>query len=54
LADFYDGEVQTATEALSSALEPLMVVVLGAMIGVMVVCLYLPMFSIYSHIGGGS
>jgi type IV pilus assembly protein PilC len=54
LADFYDSEVQTATEALSSALEPLMVVVLGAMIGVMVVCLYLPMFSIYSHIGGGS
>jgi type IV pilus assembly protein PilC len=50
VGDFYDEEVSTATESLSSALEPLMVVVLGAVIGAMVVCLYLPMFSIYQHI----
>ncbi len=50
-ADYYDREVQTATESLTSALEPLMVVVMGAVIGVMVVCLYLPMFTIYQHIG---
>jgi type IV pilus assembly protein PilC len=50
VGDFYDVEVATATESLSSALEPLMVVVLGAVIGVMVVCLYLPMFSVYQHI----
>lgn len=50
VGDFYDEEVGTATESLSSALEPLMVVILGAVIGAMVVCLYLPMFSIYQHI----
>ncbi len=54
LADFYDHEVQTSTEALTSALEPLMVVFLGAIIGTMVICLYLPMFSIYQNIGGTS
>ncbi|HEY2042915.1 MAG TPA: type II secretion system F family protein [Jatrophihabitans sp.] len=49
-ADFYDQEVETATESLTSAMEPLLVVLLGAVIGVMVICLYLPMFSIYQHI----
>jgi type IV pilus assembly protein PilC len=50
LADYYDKEVETATESLTSAMEPLLVVLLGAVIGVMVICLYLPMFSIYKHI----
>ncbi len=50
-ADYYDREVMSATEALTSALEPLMVVVMGAVIGAMVICLYLPMFTIYQHIG---
>ena len=50
VADFYEDETNTATESLTSALEPLMVVLLGAVIGVMVVCLYLPMFSVYQHI----
>jgi type IV pilus assembly protein PilC len=52
LADFYDHEVETATESLTSAMEPLLVVLLGAVIGTMVICLYLPMFSIYQHIQG--
>jgi type IV pilus assembly protein PilC len=50
VADYYEGEVETATDALTSALEPLLVVILGAVIGTMVICLYLPMFSIYQHI----
>ena len=50
VADYYDREVETATEALTSALEPLLVVLLGAVIGVMVICLYMPMFSIYQNI----
>ena len=50
VADFYDQEVETATESLTSAMEPLLVVLLGAVIGTMVICLYLPMFSIYQHI----
>jgi type IV pilus assembly protein PilC len=52
VADYYDKEVETATESLTSAMEPLLVVLLGAVIGVMVICLYLPMFSIYKHIQG--
>jgi type IV pilus assembly protein PilC len=52
VADFYDHEVQTATESLTSAMEPILVVLLGAVIGTMVICLYLPMFSIYQHIQG--
>jgi type IV pilus assembly protein PilC len=50
VADYYDREVQSATESLTSALEPIMVVLMGAVIGTMVICLYLPMFTIYQHI----
>lgn len=50
VADFYDREVETATESLTSALEPLLTVLMGVVIGTMVVCLYLPMFTIYQHI----
>ena len=52
VADFYDHEVETATESLTAAIEPVMVVVMGAIIGTMVICLYLPMFTIYQHIQG--
>jgi len=51
IADFYDQEVEIATDSLTSALEPLLVVFLGMVIGTMVICLYLPMFSIYQNIG---
>jgi type IV pilus assembly protein PilC len=54
VADFYDREVETATEQLSSAIEPLMVVLMGAIIGVVVVALYLPMFTVYQHIQAAS
>lgn len=54
VADFYDHEVEAATEALTSAIEPIMVVVMGGIVGSMVVCLYLPMFTIYQHIQGSS
>ncbi|WP_375480905.1 type II secretion system F family protein [uncultured Jatrophihabitans sp.] len=54
VSDFYDHEVETATESLTAAIEPLMVIVMGLMVGVMVVCLYLPMFTIYQHIQGAS
>lgn len=52
VADFYDHEVETATESLTAAIEPIMVVVMGALVGVMVICLYMPMFTIYQHIQG--
>jgi len=50
VADYYDQEVETATDALTSALEPLLVVMMGLVIGTMVICLYLPMFTIYQNI----
>jgi len=54
VADFYDREVDAAAESLTAAIEPIMVVVMGGIIGTMVVCLYLPMFTIYQHIQGAS
>jgi type IV pilus assembly protein PilC len=52
LADFYDREVDSAADSLTAALEPIMVVIMGVLVGGMVVCLYLPMFSIYEKIQG--
>lgn len=42
---FYDGEVETTVNNLTSMLEPIMTVVMGAGVGVMVISMYLPMFS---------
>ncbi len=53
VADYYDQEVATATDALASALEPMLVVIMGIVVGSMVVCLYLPMFTIYQNIQSG-
>lgn len=50
IAEAYEEEVENMTQALTSLLEPLMIVVLGAMVGSMVVALYLPMFTIYQYI----
>lgn len=46
IADFYDQEVEAATEQLTAMIEPLMVAFLGVVIGAMVVALYLPIFNI--------
>jgi type IV pilus assembly protein PilC len=54
IADFYDREVDSAAESLTASIEPIMVVLMGGIVGSMVVCLYLPMFSIYQHIQGAS
>ena len=51
VADFYDDEVQSMTEQLTSLIEPIMIVVLGVILGFMIVALYMPMFSIYENIG---
>ncbi|GGK86544.1 type II secretion system F family protein [Mangrovihabitans endophyticus] len=52
VADFYDREVDSAAESLTASIEPIMVLVMGAVVGGMVVCLYLPMFTIYQNIQG--
>jgi type IV pilus assembly protein PilC len=50
VADFYDREVDSAAESLTAAIEPIMVLVMGSVVGGMVICLYLPMFTIYQNI----
>lgn len=50
IADFYDDEVEAAVEALTSLLEPIMMVVLGGMVGAVIVGMYLPMFKIFEAI----
>lgn len=45
VADFYEDEVENATEAMTSLLEPLLMVVLGSIIAVIVIAMYLPIFN---------
>jgi type IV pilus assembly protein PilC len=50
ISDFYEEEVATATDQLSSMIEPILIVGLGIVIGGMVVSLYLPIFTLYGDI----
>jgi type IV pilus assembly protein PilC len=50
IADFYDDEVDTAVEALTSLLEPLMMVFLGGSIGAILIAMYLPIFKLAENI----
>jgi type IV pilus assembly protein PilC len=50
IADFYEDEVETATEQLSSLIEPVLIVGLGIVIGGMVISLYLPIFTLYGDL----
>ncbi len=52
IADFYDAEVEAQTEQLTTSIEPIMISLLGVIVGGMVVALYLPMFSLIGEIGG--
>ena len=47
VSDFYDQEVESTTESLTSLIEPLMIAVLGGIVGSMIVALYMPMFAIF-------
>ena len=50
VADFYDEEVEALTDQLTSLIEPLMIVVIGSIIGSMVIALYMPIFSVFDLI----
>jgi len=50
LADFYDDEVEATVNALLSVLEPVMLIFVGGMVGVIVVSMYLPIFSLLSQL----
>jgi type IV pilus assembly protein PilC len=50
ISDFYDQEVESTTEQLTALIEPVMIAVLGGIVGAMVVALYMPMFKIFDLI----
>ncbi len=52
IAVFYDSEVESTTEALTSLIEPLLIAFLGVVVGGMIIALYLPIFQITSVIQG--
>jgi type IV pilus assembly protein PilC len=51
VADFYDDEVDAAVEVLLAAMEPIMIVVLGVVVGGMIVAMYLPIFDMINAVG---
>lgn len=52
IADFYDDEVDSAVESLTSMIEPFMMVFLGTTIGGLVVAMYLPIFKMAGVVAG--
>ncbi|MEA2363989.1 MAG: type pilus assembly protein PilC [Thermoleophilaceae bacterium] len=50
VADFYEEQVDAAVKALTSILEPVMIVVVGGIVGFIVISMYLPMFKVYDSI----
>jgi type IV pilus assembly protein PilC len=50
IADFYEDQVEAAVKALTSILEPIMLVVVGAIVGFIVISMYMPLFKVYDSI----
>src|SRR5437764_14972856 len=50
IADFYEDEVAAAVKALTSILEPLMIIVVGGIVGFIVIAMYMPLFKVYDQI----
>jgi type IV pilus assembly protein PilC len=50
VADFYEDQVAAAVKALTSILEPVMIIVVGAIVGFVVISMYMPMFKVYDQI----
>ncbi|NEO26634.1 MAG: type II secretion system F family protein, partial [Kamptonema sp. SIO4C4] len=51
VADFYEDEVEQAVKALTSVIEPLMMVGVAGMVGVILLSMYLPMFAVFDELG---
>jgi type IV pilus assembly protein PilC len=47
IAEFYESEVDAAVKALTSIIEPLMIVIVGGIVGGIIIAMYLPMFQIF-------
>ena len=50
VADFYEDEVEQAVKALTSMIEPIMMVGIALMVGTILLSMYLPMFSIFDQL----
>ena len=50
ISEFYDQEVEATTEALTSLIEPIMIAVMGVVIGGMIIALYMPIFKVFDLI----
>jgi type IV pilus assembly protein PilC len=50
VADFYEDEVAAAVKALTSILEPVMIVMVGGIVGFIIISMYMPMFKVYENI----
>jgi type IV pilus assembly protein PilC len=50
VADFYEDQVEAAVKALTSILEPVMIVVIGSIVGFIVISMYMPLFKVYDQI----
>ncbi len=50
VADFYETEVDAKVKALTSLIEPLMIVLVGGGVGFIVIAMYLPIFQLYDNI----
>jgi type IV pilus assembly protein PilC len=50
VAEFYEDRVEVSVKALTSIMEPIMIIVIGAMVGFIVISMYLPLFEVYNHI----
>ncbi len=51
IADFYEAEVDARVKALTSLIEPLLIMFIGGAVGFIVISMYLPILSIYEHVG---
>ena len=50
VADFYEMEVEAAVKAITSILEPAMIIIVGGMVGFIVISMYMPLFKVYDAI----
>jgi type IV pilus assembly protein PilC len=50
IAEFYEEQVEASVKALTSILEPVMIIVIGGIVGFIVVSMYMPLFTVYNSI----
>jgi type IV pilus assembly protein PilC len=50
VAEFYEDRVDASVKALTSIMEPIMIMVIGSLVGFIVISMYLPLFEVYNHI----